>query len=101
MPKSSMLLVLPVLAALAGCAAPAANLAWERADVTPQVAAQDSFECKQTARVTTPGGGFIMGRPGVVLIGSMIMQANKENEQREVFNECMAARGYNAQPAAQ
>jgi hypothetical protein len=46
------------------------------------------------------GGGFIMGRPGGVLIGSMIMQANKENEQREVFNECMAARGYNAQPAA-
>jgi hypothetical protein len=46
-------------------------------------------------------GGFIMGRPGVVLIGSMIMQASKENEQREVFNECMAARGYNAQPAAQ
>jgi hypothetical protein len=28
------------------------------------------------------------------------MQANKENEQREVFNECMAARGYNVEPAA-
>jgi hypothetical protein len=45
-------------------------------------------------------GGFILGRPGGVLIGSMIMPSNKENELREVFNECMAARGYNAQPAA-
>jgi hypothetical protein len=41
-----------------------------------------------------------MGRPGGVLIGSIIMQSNKANEQREVFNECMAAGGYNAPPAA-
>jgi hypothetical protein len=79
---------------LVACAATSPGYVWNKPDATQSSYAADSFECKQTARATAPGGGFAMGGLAFVVIASAVQAQNTHNAQQQIFNECMAARGY-------
>jgi hypothetical protein len=82
------------LTLLSGCVAPAPGYSWTKPGAVPTEFARDSFECKQTARATEPGGGFAMGGLAFVVIASAVRASNTHNAQQGIYNECMAALGY-------
>jgi hypothetical protein len=73
MPKSSIILVAPVLAALAGCT----PTIWDKADATRADYNRESYECERDLRQSRTGSG---------LLGAL--------DAHGFYNRCMSAHGY-------
>lgn len=93
--------IAPILL-LAGCGSFPLGYVDARAGKTDQDRQMDMLVCKDQARNEANTDARVAGSflAGLTIVGAPIAIAAERQKQRDVFADCMKAKGYNVRPAS-
>jgi hypothetical protein len=82
---------------VAGCAAPAPQLYWQKADITQQEFFKDDYQCRRETSET--GLQTTYSPPNLLYPSGTVTTTPSTQVNTEMYARCMAARGYTLSPA--